>query len=145
MTDIREGIKNNREVFDAWVAGEEIEYLDNSPELNATWQVWTNDIMPDFNNSYVDYRIKVTADTIDWSHVAPGYTHMARNEDGRVFVRTDSHCDGVQWHTMGKITNPCTDARVFASYKRGTCDWRDSLVSRAQCEAPDVAKAVDHE
>ncbi len=87
-------------------------------------------------------RIKVTADTIDWSHVAPEFKWMARDMDNRAWLYAQNpHRNDNLWFSC-KNRRPDIE-EIFASYKQGTCDWKDSLVSRAQCEAPDVALASD--
>jgi hypothetical protein len=78
------------------------------------------------------YRVKpqpLTKPSIDWSHVAPEYKWLARDENGDVFVYAGqpSAYDGI-WKCVGG--HRMTD--VFASCTPGTCDWRDSLVERPE-------------
>ena len=82
-----------------------------------------------FNWAAFCYRIKpTTPDTIDWSHVAPDCNWVARDLDGSVSLFTSrpepysNHWDARQ--------GAAADANAFASYKRGTCDWKDSLAER---------------
>lgn len=72
-----------------------------------------------------------TKDELDWSHVAPEYKWMARDEDGEAFLfHTEPFIEaGTEfWNAMTYTA----DATAFASYKRGSCDWRDSLVRRPE-------------
>lgn len=69
-------------------------------------------------------------DTIDWSHVAPEWKWMARDEDGEVFlmqVKPDMICN--LWVAFGDEHGK---AGAFASYRRGTVEWQDSLVQRPE-------------
>lgn len=74
------------------------------------------------------YRARaLVPDTIDWSHVAPEWKFMARDESGQVFLYDEKpEPDPEGWHTHGTWET----ATVFASYKRGTVAWQDSLVKR---------------
>lgn len=76
------------------------------------------------------YRVKPqppTKDSIDWSHVDDGIVAIARDECGSTLcysnVPSDMDCE---WDGEVVITR----ASVFASYRPGTCDWRDSLIIR---------------
>lgn len=75
-----------------------------------------------------------TPDSIDWSHVAPRFKWMARDENGVVALYEDEPyvddiCD--MW-TMGEFGCEWHNARNFSSYVRGSCDWKDSLVQRPE-------------
>lgn len=71
-----------------------------------------------------------TKDEIDWSHVAPDFKRMARDEDGDAwFYVDDPFLEGECWWCARGNT---ASANAFASYKRGTCDWRESLVRRPE-------------
>ena len=69
----------------------------------------------------------LTPDTIDWSHVAPEWKFMARDESGRAYL----YEIGPVLKTNQWMTEPYAAlAQSHASYRRGTVDWRDSLVRR---------------
>lgn len=108
-------------LFTAWIDGQTIEC---TPHESALWSVivhpnWLED---------VHYRVSITPDTVDWSHVAPQFKFMARDQNDRVFLyekRPD--LETVGWYErLGDIAM----AGAFASYKQGTVDWKDSLVER---------------
>lgn len=113
------------EVMQAYVDGAEIEAIDRyiqggwRPAERHAW-AW-NDI---------EYRVKQTADFIDWSHVAPEYKWLARDEDGSAYLFTSepylSRDTAWDFPSSGEFL----DAIGFSSYKRGTVDWKDSLVKR---------------
>lgn len=99
----------------------EVEYL--SPNLYG----WHTDTDPVFYD-YVQYRIKCKP-WIDWEHVSDDVVAMATDDDGDSSL---FHGEPVKssgwWHRDGEgfIVNP----NIFASFTRGTCDWRNSLVMR---------------
>lgn len=81
-------------------------------------------------------RMAGTQDEIDWSHVAPEYKFMARDDlSESAFIHTEAaFLDGGKWEHRGfwHSDGDSVQANAFASYKRGTCDWRDSLVRRPE-------------
>lgn len=69
----------------------------------------------------------LTKPSIDWSHVAPEYKWLAmiRTGEGFLFTCKPRITNSWQWGGCdGKLGRAC----AFASYRPGTCDWRDSLV-----------------
>lgn len=77
------------------------------------------------------YRVKPAAlipDSIDWSHVAPELKWMARDADGSAYLFPEEpKFFGSMW-----TGNDFREVAAFASYRRGTVDWRDSLVRRPE-------------
>ncbi|XZG69281.1 hypothetical protein ACTSKR_11515 [Chitinibacteraceae bacterium HSL-7] len=81
---------------------------------------------PEFN-----YRKALTKPSIDWSHVAPEWKWLATHKNGDSYLHnTEPRIDGSAWAG----THFCISAKNFASFKPGTCDWRDSLVMRPEGE-----------
>lgn len=77
------------------------------------------------------YRIApepLIPDSIDWSHVAPEWKFMARNGEGNTYLFCRQPM--MSTHGDGWILHGFTTVKAFASYRRGTVDWRDSLVRR---------------
>jgi hypothetical protein len=75
-------------------------------------------------------------DQIDWSHVAPAWRFMARDADGWAYLWTSRPKKSFDdWSDLAS----CEGARVdvFASYRRGTVAWDQSLVER-----PEVGEKV---
>lgn len=84
------------------------------------------------------YRIapeRLTPDSINWEHVAQEYNFMARDENS-------DH--GFLYHAKPRLRHgdwgnesdhEVWNAEPFASYRRGTVDWKDSLVIRPGYEA----------
>jgi hypothetical protein len=67
-----------------------------------------------------------TKPTIDWANVAEGWNWLARDADGLGFLYTEKpQVFPTCW--MGEDDS---STRTFASYRPGTCDWRESLICR---------------
>jgi len=105
--------------------GKRIELLDNSKH-------WTR-ATPDWSK-YCTYRIApepLIPDSINWDHVAPEWKFMARDKDrdAWLFDILPNERDDAWWG------RDFTRARHFASYRRGTVDWKDSLVRRPEAKS----------
>lgn len=75
-----------------------------------------------------------TPDEIDWSEAPKDAMYMARDEDGEAhFYSDEPHFVDwdYEWIADG---GACGIAYHCSSYKRGTCDWKDSLVKRPGVE-----------
>lgn len=121
-----ERTKRMIEVMQAYVDGEEIineqsQFVDREPIWN--WGFYT----------YTHRRAKIP-DTINWDHVAPEFKYMARNYIGNtaLFVERPeiSFVTDKAWTYRGNSV----PAVGHASYRRGTVDWKESLVIRPGCE-----------
>lgn len=111
------------EVMQAYVDGEKVEFKNALGEwqekgINHGWYCDT------------DYRIAKTPDTINWDHVAPEFKWMARDLHGRALLyQNKPRMLETVW-----VGHPNTFADYFLSYRKGTVDWKDSLVIRPGCE-----------
>lgn len=80
--------------------------------------------------SSVTYRARpapLTKDSIDWSHVANEFNFLSRDKGGQAFIsQKRPYADNRRWRGGFSFES----AETFASYVRGTCDWKDSLVVR---------------
>lgn len=119
------------DVIAAHMRGEKIEFMWNiSPGL------WYPAPKPEWDFSKYEYRIAPpepkVPDTIDWSHVSPEFKFMARNESGKAWIYNNAPrpVDGA-WRVWRSI-DFFLQAENFASYKRGTVEWHESLVERPQ-------------
>lgn len=109
-------------VMQAYEDGEKIELRSFGRNY---WELCNN---PVWNWDEHEYRIAVTQDSIDWSHVHKDFNWMARDTTGEAWLfSTKPNHNGEVWYT---ILGTYAEAEPFASYRRGTCDWRDSLVER---------------
>lgn len=114
-------------LFAARVDGQTIEYR------NAVDPHWTIVRHPSWTDWSL-YRVRpepVTQDSIDWSDVVPEFVAMVRHGVGKATLTTerDMYIRNVEWWSDNP-TCRWIDASTFTSYKRGTCDWTDSLVLR---------------
>lgn len=112
-----ERTKRMIEVMQAYVDGEAVEVM-----VAAGWKK-VDDPQFDF---YREYRIAKTPDSINWDHVAPEFKYMERRPTGDAYLYTG--------HPEKSNTLRSMPASIFSSYKRGTVDWKDSLVIRPGCE-----------
>ena len=120
--------EKHRAVAHAWVDGAEVEY---KTSLSVTWHVANN---PDWYEQH-EYRIHLTKPSINWSHVHPKDTHMAMDIDGRTWLHSkEPTSTPVEWVVLDSSDVCVVKADGFASFKAGTCDWKDSLVARPQGE-----------
>lgn len=120
----REGYLKHKALIEAWANGAEVEYYS---EIEHRW------VHPSPNPNFysmTEYRIKQIPDSIDRSHVKDNMKWMARDENGNVSLfedkpsigEDDTYWRGQNAHFEVGIEN------LFASYKQGTVDWKDSLV-----------------
>ena len=119
------------EVMQAFERGEKIErFWVRTTSVPASWKYTEH---PSWEWGEFDYRIApapaLVPDSIDWSHVAPEFRWMARDLSENAFLYTTPPSGLARvWTT--RIASYTVNARSFASYKRGTVDWKDSLVER---------------
>lgn len=88
---------------------------------------WTECVSPTWQD-VLEYRIKPTKPSIDWSHVHPDYKWMAKDEDGEMWLYEVEPSLAVSGWVAGYLGG--MQAMCFASAKPGSCHWRDSLVQR---------------
>ena len=124
--------EKHRRVAHAWVDGARVEgrALKGTCPTHEEWAICWN---PSWHKDW-EYRIALTKPSIDWEHVAPEYVALAMDENGRCSLYksmpTVREGDGV-WHTSDLLHRY---ADTFASFVKGTCDWKDSLVVRPSAD-----------
>ena len=121
--------EKHRAIAHAWVDGARVEgrALKGTCPTHEEWAICWN---PSWHKDW-EYRIALTKPSIDWEHVAPEYVALATDSDGDSFIYTkipEAYVD--KWET----DHPWTDAEVFQSFVKGTCDWKDSLVIRPSAD-----------
>lgn len=107
----------------AWVDGQKME---SATLVNSEWALCATPSW--FSNCR--YRVRpapLTPDSIDWSHVAPEWRFMARDRGGLAWLYSNEPRPEENSWRFGR---DLTKADAFASYRIGTCDWKDSLVVR---------------
>jgi hypothetical protein len=123
MSISREGILKHKEIFDGWLAGGEVEFYSEG------MAVWLYDPNPSFRPE-VKYRIKETKDSFDWDALHPHYKFIVRDEYGDAYAYEEKP---IVINRLWREGCSCTKITgAFASYKRGTCDWTDSLIERPE-------------
>ena len=73
---------------------------------------------------------KAEKPSIDWDHVAPKYKYLSEDSGGIAFLYDEEPyvaSDASAWRAQG---DEVVDAVGFASYTKGTCNWKDSLIKR---------------
>lgn len=108
----------------AWANGAEIEYFDEYEK------VWIDCERPSFFEG-TKYRIKKTKPTINWDHVASTFNWLAVDDNDKAYLYENKPALVAKeyWNDSSGIS---IHAEHFASFKRGNCDWRESLVKRPE-------------
>ena len=105
----------------AWVDGKTIQFNSNS---GSGWgrighPTWLSDC---------EYRIALEKDYIDWSHVSPEFKFLARDADGTSFLYSHRPEKGIEHWCFKEGVG--VKLKGFASYKKGTIEWDESLLAR---------------
>lgn len=124
MNDHIERTKRMIEVMQAYVDGKRIEVkgLDFNTLVQEPWWDWCSS----------EFVVAKTPDTINWDHVATEFKYMARDENSEpYFYEEEPFVRGDGWMTDSHVA---VQAKSFSSYRKGTVDWKESLVIRPGCE-----------
>ena len=70
--------------------------------------------------------------SINWEHVSSEFNYLAEDADGVVFLYEDKPFTAME--TWMVDNGDLAEAHTLASYTKGTCDWKDSLVKRPEGE-----------
>jgi len=94
---------------------------------NGDWMRFMSAKFTDVMDGKLGIRIKQTPDSIDWTHVSTDIYCMARDAGGNCFgYLSEPEQLTNTWKTCRYING--LNMLGFASYKRGTVDWKESLV-----------------
>ena len=116
--------EKHRKIAHAWVDGAEIEWLNNSKEC---WEPKTHDNW----SEHIQYRVKQTPHSIDWSHVHNQYVALVQFPNGD--IRLVTKVPEMRWNDVSrKALTSYALPEDFASFKRGNINWKDSLVLRPE-------------
>lgn len=112
-------------LFQSWLRGELIQALD----VHKHWYV---NSYPNWGRG-VCYRVKpveLTKPSIDWSHVCSKFNWLTSDENEVAFLHATEPTfnEHGAWRTT--VDGAIQRAWVFTSYRKGTCNWKDSLVER---------------
>lgn len=120
--------ERHRAAAHAWVDGARI----GCRHMNTTDLSLDYTDIPQWLDTH-HYEVMPVADSIDWSHVAEKYIATVTHPSGNTMCVTDvPYRSGDVWR-FDKLTDSVW-ADSFASFKRGTTEWQDSLVLRADAE-----------
>lgn len=106
---------------------------------NGAWTPCSN---PKWNWRDFDYRIALTKPSVDWSHLSDEVVCLLRLPGGaEVGLTKVPHFDEVKEILVISDDAHMIPLRYLASYRPGTCTWRDSLVLRPghKIPRPDVS------
>ena len=119
--------EKHREIAHAWADGAEIEWFNSDEEC---WKPKAHD---NWSES-IQYRVKQTPHSIDWSHVDARFIVLVGFPSGEAALVTEKPEElGDTWQFP--LSANFVNAEYFTSFKRGNTDWENSLVLRPT-EAP---------
>ena len=75
---------------------------------------------------------KITKPSVNWEHVRSEFNYLAEDADGGVFLYEDKPFTATETWTVDN--GELAEAHMLASYTKGTCDWKDSLVKRPEVQ-----------
>lgn len=73
---------------------------------------------------------KVTKPSINWEHVASKFNYLAEDSCGTAYLYEEEPF--ISRAAFGSRGGEAIEAFMFASYKKGTCNWKESLVKRPE-------------
>ena len=76
----------------------------------------------------------ITKPTINWDHVAPKYKYFSEDSEGNAFLYEEEPYVATGASAWYAQSNEVVEANGFASYTKGTCDWKDSLIERPEVQ-----------
>ena len=87
------------------------------------------------NQSLFQHPVKIVQDesatkpSINWEHVSSEFNYLAEDADGGVLLYEDKPFTATETWTVdnGELAEAHT---MFASYTKGTCNWKESLIER---------------
>ena len=78
----------------------------------------------------VEITKKFTKPSINWEHVDNQFNYLAEDPDGTVYLYEKKPYTAQDVWGVSDSSSEVVEAFMFASYVKGTCDWRDSLIQR---------------
>ena len=78
---------------------------------------------------------KITKPSINWEHVDSKFNYLAEDACGTAFLyKEEPFIASTSW---GIQSGDAVEAYTFASYVKGTCSWKESLVKRPEGDSHD--------
>jgi len=122
------------DVIKAFLNGKSVEVLDK------TTLTYVDDLAPAFTDDN-EYRVKKSAKkapSINWNVLSAEWIALAVGADDTAYLyREVPQLTPNGWTHSGQL---CIPAIALASYKRGTIEWEDSLVTRPANTTPDPSQ-----
>ena len=90
------------------------------------------------NRALFHHPVKIVQDesatkpSINWEHVSSEFNYLAEDADGVVFLYEDKPFTATESWMVDN--GDLAEAHTLASYTKGTCGWKDSLVKRPEGE-----------
>ena len=113
----------------------EVGFGDSAPEyytLDGKFHSYANDTLFPYP---VEVIKKVTKPSINWEHVDSKFKYLAEDPSGSAFLYEEKPF--VALTSWGIQSGEAVEAFMFASYVKGTCDWKDSLIKRPTGDSHD--------
>lgn len=74
---------------------------------------------------------KVVKPSINWEHVSSKFNYLSEDDGGAAFLYEEKPFTADEtWVASSRSIGEIVEAHMFSSYTPGTCDWKDSLVTR---------------
>ena len=92
------------------------------------------------NRALFHHPVKIVQDesatkpSINWEHVSSKFNYLAEDADGVAFLYEDKPFTSME--TWMVDNGELAVAHMLASYTKGSCDWKESLVKRPEGETP---------
>ena len=112
----------------------EVSFGGSDPELytlDGKFHSWANQTLFPYP---VEIIKKVAKPSINWEHVDSKFKYLAEDSEGGTFLsEKEPFIAGVWGVQSGEIA----EVHMFASYVKGICDWKESLVKRPEGNSHD--------
>lgn len=110
-------------VASAFYDGEDVEFRKSE---NLSW----NKVDSSYLNICFFYRVKPVKPSIDWSHIGEQFNFMTMTHKSTLLIHINEPLlvENDHWYCVD--SEELEDPSVFASFKKGSCHWIDSLVRR---------------
>jgi len=109
-----------------------VEYIIEHEEIDIFYEdtkIWRRIPVIGLTISIISsYQIPKTKPYINWDHVHPDFIAMVTDFEGTYLYKNKPEINGNVWESAGW----CIGTNGFSSFKKGTCDWKDSLVMRPE-------------
>lgn len=124
--------EQNKKWAHAYIDGADVEFRNHyeDPRLSGAWFHVIPMDMGVFADPSCEFRLAPKRPSINWDHVASGWNYLSENGNGSAYLyREKPELGSYYWKSPSILF-----AKYFTSFKPGTCDWKDSLVTRPGVE-----------